>query len=276
MNDKKYTSDVESKRLDIEEPERTYGARVLPQQVWRDGALIPGSPKKLSFRVPELEDGHVVSYAYFDDIHKTMPLVKKVEKLELSRVTGVENVWQNDELKNMIGREFDDENLNSENSWQFILYSDGNELSYGVGEPLIDIRTGVLKFRDDKFLEAVKDETISITFYKYVGRTGFFGSDSGADLPIRDDIALLKSSANDNVKARFHLSGAEGETAYILPKAGNHFVARTLVVDEYGKTKAVSSNEGTVMLEENYQEIDWNIGLHNGGVWLPDSNVETN
>jgi len=30
------------------------------------------------------------------------------------------------------------------------------------------------------------------------------------------------------------------------------------------------------MLQENYQEIDWNIGWHNGGAWLPDGTVRKN
>lgn len=272
---KQYTSDVEDSRLDIEEPERTLGRRIVPQQVWRYGALIPGSPKKMSFSVPEIENGHLVSYAYFKDNFKTAPIVKKIEKLKLLKVEGAE-AYQDDELKNLIGKEFDDDSISIDDSWQYVLYADTNKLSYGVGKPQIDSETGVLKFLDKAFAAAVENEDIFITFYKYVGATGFFGSNNGADLPFKDDIALIESAANDKIKAHFYLNGSEGDTSYILPKSGGHFIGRTMTTDEYGKTKAVSSNEGTVMLEENYQEIDWNIGLHNGGVWLPNGEVKTN
>ena len=49
-----------------------------------------------------------------------------------------------------------------------------------------------------------------------------------------------------------------------------------VIVDEYGKSTSINKNLGTVMLQENYQEIDWNIGWHNGGVWLPDGTVRKN
>ena len=39
--DKLYTSNTEDKRLNIEEPNLIMGRHVLPQQIWRDGALIP-------------------------------------------------------------------------------------------------------------------------------------------------------------------------------------------------------------------------------------------
>ena len=65
--DKQFTSNTEDKRLNIEEPELTIGKRILPQQVWRDGALIPGSPDDLEFSIPEIENGLLVSYNYFKD-----------------------------------------------------------------------------------------------------------------------------------------------------------------------------------------------------------------
>jgi hypothetical protein len=49
-----------------------------------------------------------------------------------------------------------------------------------------------------------------------------------------------------------------------------------VIVDEYGKSTSINKNLGTIMLQENYQEIDWNIGWHNGGVWLPDRTVRKN
>lgn len=63
--DKKYTSNVEDKRLNIEE-QPTMGQHILPQQIWRDGALIPGSPDDVKFKSPEMISGVAVQTSYFN------------------------------------------------------------------------------------------------------------------------------------------------------------------------------------------------------------------
>ena len=67
-----------------------------------------------------------------------------------------------------------------------------------------------------------------------------------------------------------------GNTIYVLPNAAEVYNEGNVVIDEYGKSTSINKNLGTVMLQENYQEIDWNIGWHNGGVWLPDGTVKKN
>ena len=118
---------------------------------------------------------------------------------------------------------------------------------------------------------------------KYVGRFGFIGSGDneqdiygGLDLPFRDDIKHFKDADNDNRTATFQLQGSEGNTIYVLPNAAEVYNEGNVVIDEYGKSTSINKNLGTVMLQENYQEIDWNIGWHNGGVWLPDGTVRKN
>lgn len=281
--DKKYTSNVEDKRLNIEE-QPTLGQHILPQQIWRDGALIPGSPDDANFKSPELVNGLVVQTSYFNDGQTANPLIQKISRLPLTKVKGTKNVYFNEELKNLIGREFDNDPTDKKKSWQYTIYSKDGELAYGLGDPLIDVATGHLFFRNTDFVEAISpEETFYITFYKYVGRFGFMGSNDneqdsygGLDLPFRDDIKHFKDATNDSKTATIKLEGFEGNTIYVMPKPSEFYNDTNLVLDDDGKSTSLNKNFGVVMLQENYQEIDWNIGWHNGGAWLPDGTVRKN
>lgn len=283
MIDKKYTSNVESERLSIEEQQLTKGQPILPHQIWRDGALIPGSPDDLTFKVPEVVDDVIIQTSYFNDGETVHSLVEKITRLPLYRVEGTKNVFYNKKLVNLIGREFDDDHTNKKKSWQFILFSSEGELAYGVGDPIIDVATGNLTFRNKSFIENNIEDVFYITFYKYVGRTGFLGTQNneqdlygGIDIPFRDDVKHFKNSNDDKTTATFVVAGDEGQTYYVLPRGGEYFNNENLQIDEYGKSTSKNKLRGVVMLEENYQEIDWNIGWHNGGLWLPDGSVRKN
>lgn len=281
--DKSYTSNVENERLNIEEQQLTMGQHILPQQIWRDGALIPGSPDDLTFGAPQLVDKVAVQEYSFNDGQTVHPLVDKVSKLPITRVAGTKNVFYNDMLKNVIGREFDKDPTDKKKSWQYVIYSSEGELAYGMGDPYIDVATGNLVFRNEDFVNAITEDTFYITFYKYVGRTGFLGDTDndqdaygGIDIPFRDDVKLLKDADDDSRTANFVLAGETGNTVYILPNAAQVYTDGNIQLDEYGKSTSLSHLKGVVMLQENYQEIDWNIGWHNGGIWLPDGTVRKN
>lgn len=281
--DKQYTSNVEDKRLNIEEQQLTMGQHILPQQIWRDGALIPGSPDDLSFKVPELVDGVATQTSYFNDGQTVHGLVEKISRLPIKKVRGTSNVFYNERLINLIGREFDNDPTNKKKSWQYIIYSSQGELAYGMGDPIVDVATGNLIFRNEDFVKTNTEDIFFITFYKYIGRTGLVGATDneqdnygGIDLPFRDDIKHFKDADNDERTATFVLEGQVGNTLYILPNAAEVYDGRNIELDEYGKSTSKDHNRGTVMLQENYQEIDWNIGWHNGGVWLPDGTVRKN
>lgn len=278
--DKLYTSNTEDKRLNIEEPNLIMGKHVLPQQIWRDGALIPGSPDDLTFSLPEIENNILVRYNYFKDGATSLPLVKKIERLPLEKVKGTDDTFYNKELVNLIGREFDNDPTDKKKSWQYILYSDTTELSYDAGSPIIDVASGCLRFRNKDFIKNITNETFYISFYKYIGRTGFLGSKNnnqdpygGFDIPFRDDIKHFKDASNDNRTATLKVEGYDGNTIYVFPKSNMFFNDDNCEVDSYGALTVKNVNKGTVMLQENYQEIDWRIGKHNGGVWLEDGNV---
>ena len=287
---KRYTSDVETKRLTTEELNTTSGHVIVPQQIWRDGSLIPGSPSDITswtaftadtndngddytFRLYTLKDGQTVN-----------KLIKFVQLLPLQRVAGTSNVFYDSCLKNLIGRQFDSDSSDASKSWQYKIFIDGSQLSYDAGDPFIDIAAGTLKFRSESFVASLASATeVKVTFYKYVGRFGFVGATSdsalddyaGFDLPIRDDVKHFKDADSDSRTAQFVLDGDDTNSVYILPKTGETFHANSNY--ELKSTGAYSTSKdntsGVIMLEENYQDIDWNIGWHNGGVWLPDGTV---
>ena len=282
MNDKQYTSNVENNRLSIEEPQLTMGQHILPQQIWRDGALIPGSPDDVSFKVPEIVDDVVIQTSYFNDGQTVLPLIEKITRLPVKLVKGTKNVFFNERLKNLIGREFDKDPTNKKKSWQYVIFSKDGELAYGMGDPIIDIAAGNLIFRNQTFIEDNTDDTFYISFYKYVGRTGFIGSNNnsqdsyaGIDLPFRDDLKLLKDADNDERTASFLLEGEIGNTIYVLTKS-DFYDGSNFFINDLGETSAVDRNRGVVMLQENFQEINWQVGLDNGGLWLPDGTVRKN
>jgi len=282
--DKQFTSNTEDKRLNIEEPELMMGRRILPQQIWRDGSLIPGSPNDIEFTTSvEEDDGSSVAYFYFKNGSTVLPLIKKIEHLPLQKVEGTKDTYFNKELINLIGREFDSDPNDKTKSWQYTIYSEDTPLAYDAGKPIIDIATGVLRFRSEEFVANIKDDKFFISFYKYVGRTGFLGSEnneqdsySGIDIPFRDDIKHFKDADDDKRTSTFRLEGEEGNTVYILPSASGKYNSNNIWVNDKGETQPLDSKVGTVVLQENYQDTDWEIGLHNGGVWLPDGSCRKN
>ncbi len=282
--DKQFTSNTEDKRLNIEEPELTIGKRVLPQQVWRDGSMIPGSPNDIEFAPNIEEDGVSVAYFYFNNGSTVLPLIKKVERLPLQKVEGTKDSYFSKDLINLIGREFDSDPNDKTKSWQYTIYSGDTALAYDAGKPIIDIATGVLRFRSEEFVTNIKDDDeFFISFYKYVGRTGFLGSENnegsynGIDIPFRDDIKHFKDADDNERTSTFRLKGELGNTIYILPSASGKYNSNdNIYVNDKGETQPLDSKVGTVVLQENYQDTDWEIGLHNGGVWLPDGTYRKN
>lgn len=278
---KDYVSAVEDKRLDFEELNRHFGKRVLPQQIWRDGNLIPGSPKDITFEAPQIEDGAAVQYFNISDGATVVPLIKKISLLTLKRVEGTTNAYYHEQLKNIITREFDKDPNNLSRSWHYKIHLNDTPIAYQMGDPYIDIVSGILIFRNEEFLKKLTDEAIKVSFYRYTGRTGFVGSENneqdvygGVDLPFRDDIKHFKDHTNDAKTATFEVGGEEGNSVYVLPAPTKIFnESNGNALDENGIFYPVNNKKGVVMLQENYQEIDWRIGVHNGGTWDDDGNV---
>lgn len=275
--DKKFTSNVESERLSTEEYEKHYGCNINPNQIWRDGALIPGSPSECEFGTLSQksdQNGDYLSAMYvFMDGAKPHNLVEKIVKLPLNRVPGTLNCFANPNFKNVIGREFDSGDDESD-SWQYKLYnSDGEEMAYGVGDQSVDNASGTIIFREKSFTDTLsKDSMFYVTFYRYSGDTGFFGSGEGIRLPFRDDLTLLKDSDSEDRTALFRLHGENTNTVYILPKPNLDW-DEIKGLGYHGRDEAEATH-GVIMLEENYNDIDWEIGRHDGGLYLSDGTVK--
>ena len=275
--DKRFTSDVESERLSIEEYEKHYGHPINPNQIWRDGALIPGSPSECRFSALTQkldQNGDYLSAMHiFMDGAKPHNLVEKIIKLPLNRVTGTLNCFSNPNFKNVIGREFDSGD-DAENSWQYKLYnSDKEELAYGVGDQYVDSASGTLIFKEKSFCDSLtKDSKFYVSFYRYAGDTGFFGSESGIRLPFRDDLTLLKDAESEERTALFKLHGDYTNTVYVLPKPNLDW-DEIRGLGYHGRDEALATH-GVIMLEENYNDIDWEIGRHDGGLYMDDGTVK--
>lgn len=280
MDDKRFHSQVENERLPLEEPITTKGETISPEQIWRDGALIPSSPKELTFvKDPAYGESGVATDKYgtyfyevstFTDGETVNKLVEHIGSLLLSREDGTLNVYSNGLLKDIIGREFDADNSSEEDSWNPVITIDGNPIAYGVGHPLFDSAAGTLTFRDEQFAKDIFDEDCSnskvyVTFYRYAGRKGFFGSNLGIDLPFRDDYALLKNAKSNKTTATFKVNGDEGNTVYVLPKAQGGYT---------GHDDSIEGKSGVIMLEENYNDIVWNIGVHDGGLYIDENSPQ--
>lgn len=274
---KDFTSNVEKERLSTEEYEKHYGTNISPNQIWRDGALIPGSPDECQFGILEqksdINGDYTSSMCIFMDGAKPHNLIEKIIKLPLNRVQGTLNCFSNPNFKNVIGREFDKYNT-EEKSWQYKLYNQNDEeLPYNIGEQEVSPESGTLKFLEKEFCETLtKDTKFFVSFYRYVGDTGFFGSQLGIRLPFRDDLVLLKDSKNEDRTALFKLHGDNTNTIYVLPKPNLKWN------DEKGLGYHGRENEtehtGIIMLEENYNDIVWEIGIHDGGLFLEDGTVK--
>jgi len=287
---KEYVSNVEDSRVAEEELVSTKGQHINPEQIWRDGSFIPSSPDYLSFTEFRDAKGDTGTYffrkAFIFDGSKEIPVVEHIKGLKLVRVPGTLNSFRSNRLIDLIGSEFNEdareafyedsfeeqpiatviapesESLKKRRKWEFVLSDeDGTEFAYGIGDPIVDSAAGVLTFRSKDFVESIKDkEAVYIDFYRYIGRKGFFGSDLGIDLPFRDDLTLLKSASDENKTASFELAGESRHTVYVLP-------------NNLGVYVPSQPDKGVVMLQENYNEIDWNIGHHNGGHFRDDGTI---
>lgn len=288
---KEFTAKTNENKLDSEEI-RTMGKQISPNQIWRDGQLIPGSPNGLTwdletdYKAVSLSgraytyDTYIYSVNSLKEANYNGILIRKYVKLPLLPYQGNDHIYfdMQGALIDLIDRSFDGLD-NESGSWQYYLeYStDGTNmirLPYGAGNTIVDISSGLLYFRDKDW---VKDNLnkyneypqIYITFYKYVGRKGFFGSKEGLSLPFEDVNPLLKSKDNHKKTVRFNVSTkTEGEHVYNIGDDVKLDGSR----DTLGVYTPKDQLIGNVMTAETYQEIDWQIGLHNGGRWRKDSN----
>lgn len=257
----KYTwdSETEEGRLNIEQDMTETGYAIFPNQIWRDGELIPESPKKAFGTTPSSPENDYFSKVYNASLEYgtlTIPVLKYCLDVPLSRVSGTLNVFTHHELKDALDEKFGEE-------YEIELSLNGTKLSYGVGDPILDSSAGYITFRDENFVnELTKADLIKAKFYKYIGRKGFFGSkddEIGISYPFFDDKPLLKSSTDEGAFARFIISGGKGINSYILPPTNGKYYKMS--------EEEFNNNMHVIMTQENMNSIIDTIGIIDGGVW---------
>lgn len=259
MENKRTTSNVETVREKFEEPIETMGRAVIQQQIWRDSMMIPENAPSLEGVL--LHDGTNEFGTYKYAIMKRFfagtsnhNLISYFDKLPLGRIKGTSNCYSAEDFKDIITDVFG-------KSYCPILFLDGNKLAYGVGDPILDETAGVLYFKDKDFVESIKDSQISISFYKYTGRKGTFGSDidGGGELPFRDNMPHFINSENLTNTATFKVRGDKDNTNYVLPPDNGKWY-----------DKKDEADTAVLVTQENIEDVIWKENVKiSGGAWVP-------
>ena len=262
MENKDFTSNVESIREHFEEPIQTAGNVIKSTQIWRDANLIPEiAPSYIGLLVQQQDkfgntykSGKLLT---FNDGAKVNDLISYYDYLPLYRVSGTLNCYSNEELKNIILED-------SGHTYIPKIYVNDNKLAYEVGKPYFDVAAGTLLFLDLNFATEYKDANIRISFYKYIGRIGTSVSDkyTNAELPFRDDIKHFKDAEHEERTATFKVRGDLEHTDYILPPAKEKW---------YDKGNATG---GVVLLQETLEDTLWEQNTQiSGGRWIDKNGI---
>lgn len=269
IDDKELTSSSETGRLAYEETALTKGAAVLPQQIWRDGKLIPSDSAPGILATETVHDGST-SFKYGEWTGKVVEkkaILAKYEKVPLKRVKGTKYVYCSAFLANSIPDLFAPDGSYSHK--MYIMKAGAyQKMGYMLGNPRIDQATGFVEFRDTDYIDAVdldpaSEYPFAISFYRYIGHTGFFGSESGIYGPFKDDLVHLRKADDDSATAQFLVRGGPKASKYVLPQIGGTGQAPGFFYEK-GQNE---SDAGVVVLQENINEVLWNVGDIDCGIY---------
>lgn len=268
IEDKELTSDVESARLPYEEAAVLKGDPVLPHRIWRDGKLIPSDTAPSILATETVQDGSV-SFKYGEwtgKIVEKKAILAKYEKVPLKRIPGTSMFYCSAFLANAIPDFFA---ADGSYAHKMYLLKDGSykKMAYMLGKPSIDPATGFVEFKDSDYVNSLGLGSIeypfAISFFRYVGHTGFFGSDMGIYGPFKDDLVHLRKADDDTATAQFIVRGGAKNSQYILPPIGDGAVPTGMF---YSKSTA-EAGAGVVVLQENINEVLWQIGDIDCGIY---------
>lgn len=255
--DKRVCSNVENTREKFEEPIATMGRAIIQQQIWRDSMLLPEVAPAPSTLYEDTNEFGNYKYSVVKkyQIGTAMKnLVKYYEQLPLGRVPGTTNCYSAEDLKEIITDVFG-------KSYLPTLYLDGNKLAYGMGDPVIDETAGTIYFQDQDFVKNIGNSAVSITFYRYMGRKGTFGTDieGGMELPFYDTMPHFVDARTMDTTATIKVRGDKGKnTDYVLPPNNGKY---------YDKGDA--EDTGVVLLQENLEDALWEQNTKiSGGAWV--------
>lgn len=261
----KFTTFIEKGRIKYEQPVSEAGMPIFPQQIWRDAKLIPRTCPK--FQMHQYLDADNDTYSEgFITINNGVDVYHLLERYELAplkRVEGTLNAYGSEFLKDIILPVFD----TTLNSYDFFIYLDDGTnvkpISYGVGNPIINSMAGTITFEDKEFVERIKDLKVRMTFVRYAGRKGMFGDSDCFDLPIRDDLKLLKSAGDNSSTASFEVQGGKKKhSVYILPP-----------IDK-GYHKNDNMKKNVLLTQENLNDTLHQIGYVDGGLFITDDKTD--
>lgn len=267
IDDKELTSSSEAGRLAYEETESTKGEAILPQQIWRDGKLIPADTAPSVLATETVQDGSV-SFKYGEwsgKIVEKKPILAKYEKVPLKRVKGTSYVYCSAFVSNAIPDLFA---ADGSYSHKMYILKDGayKKMGYMLGNPRIDQATGFIEFRDRAYIDSLSldssDYPFAISFFRYIGHTGFFGAESGIYGPFKDDLKHLRKADDDTATAQFLVRGGSKNSKYVLPQIGG-----TNNPGFYYEKGPGESDAGVIVLQENINEVLWNVGDIDCGIY---------
>lgn len=222
----------------FEEPFKT-GIIVTPDMVWRDGHAIPAIAPDIPVHTEEIE-GEMLTFG-------TDGVVAYFQWLQLKPISGAPKAFYHSQLKNAITFNWD-----AAGSYVYRLKNQADfDIAFGIQDWVVDPVAGILTFYGSNLSSiGVAPETPpKISFYKYIGRTGFPTSsgEGGADIPLADVDTLLYRLGFPDHTARFEVRGGAGNKVYELPAIEG------------------GGDKGKILLEENLNLTIDQLGIVDGG-----------
>ena len=244
---KEFTTNVEDLRLETEETIKA-GPGVHPLQIWRDATHIPEeAPSKDTMKFVDSDDTTYKVATVLSVIinGENQDILQYYKEVPLTIISGTPNCYKNASLlKDIVGPQFG-------KGYLFKIYIDGNTAPFGMGRPEFDVESGILKFNDLVYANVIKDKSITISFYKYVGRKGMTDVES---LPFADNLLHFKSADDPSNTVTFKVM-SDGHNDFIL-SAGKK---------AYDKGDAENTN--VLVTQENISNVLYTYGTVNGGTW---------
>ena len=238
---------LEKIRVDPENNISRYGPIVTNKTAWRDTDSIPSTAPNSNWDKTE-----TLKIGDLEFTKKTSGIVSLYEKLPI-KLYQKSNAFYSEYLQNLIPPSWD--TLNQ--SYKVIFYNSetGNEVPYGMGNPKIDNSAGIILF-DEDYLKSLSTSTtypLLISFYRYEGVIGFYGSIDEERFPRRDNLPLIKSADDYSKTARFVIKGTQSDNYYTLPNGDGGFLGE----------------HNTIVLEDNFQAVFDRFISIDGGTFIP-------
>ncbi len=223
-----------------------YGPIITNLTAWRNAEDIPLQVPTEGWSVEEekLIDGFIYKYS-------TNGIIAKIVDLPVQRVN-LSQTFFSEELKNLIPPAWDDTTFSYK--VKFKNTNTNKEITDGLGNPVIDNSAGTITF-DKDFTDRLLDipYPLTVSFYKYVGIIGFYGSLDEEQFPRLDNLPLIRSALDHTITGRFILADSNTDNFYTLPKTDGSY-----------------QEEGTtIIIQQNLQDVLNKSMNIDGGSFMP-------